>query len=55
MVKRDEMHEMSGDHFTKLFNAMYEVAEEIGTVTLPAVADYMAIGINSLRDQRACA
>ena len=50
MVKRDEMHEMSGKHFTKLFDAIYEVAEELGDVTLPAVADYMAVGMNSLRE-----
>ncbi len=55
MKKHDVMYQMPGEHFTKLYRAMNEVAEEIGDVTLHAVADYMAVGLNSLREQRACA
>ena len=55
MVKRTQLHKMSGNHFFKLFDIVEEVAEEIGDVTLAAVADYLAMGMNSLREQRACA
>ncbi len=55
MTKRTELNRMSGNHFFKLFDIVEEVADEIGDATLAAVADYLAMGVNSLREQRACA
>lgn len=55
MVKRDELHRMSGDHFHRLWDVISEVANEIGDVSAKGVIDYMAVGMNSLRETRACA
>ena len=48
MAKRTELNKMSGEHFGKLHNAMNEVAEDIGDVTLAGVADYMLFAMNSI-------
>lgn len=49
MVMRDELNDMSGEHFGKIYEAMFEVALDLGDVTLPAIADFIAIGMNTLR------
>lgn len=53
MVMRDELNDMSGEHFGIIYNAIHEVADQLGDVTLPAIADFVALGIGTLRNKKA--
>ncbi len=51
----DYVDRLSGKHFSRIFDAIREVAWEIGDVSPTAVADHMACVVAGLREQRACA
>ena len=51
----DYVDSLSGKHFSRIYDAIREVAWEIGDVSPTAVADHMACVVSGLRGQRACA